>query len=124
MEIEFIEPFKIAKFTTHNIRRNSDGSIDEATITYEIPPGRMDPTTGWIDYTPDSYYTPDSFEDAGVKEAISLAMVEWTPEVRAAYKAHVMETYVPPPTDTGATLSYDQIDTLLNEIITTDGTGS
>ena len=114
MEVEFIEPFKITKFTTHNIRTNSDGSVDEAIITYEIPPGEMNQTTGWIDYT------PDSFEDAGVKEAITLAMVEWTPEVRAAYKAYVMENYVPPYTQT-APLSYEQIDSILSDIVANDG---
>jgi hypothetical protein len=118
MNVEYIDPYKIAKFTVTKYSLEPDSSFLQTTITYEIPPGEMDPTTGWVDFT------ADSFDDPDIKEAIAIAVNEWTPEVRAAHKAHVMETYVPSPTDVNTALSYDQIDTLLDDIIATDGTSS
>lgn len=115
MNIEYIEPYKIAKFNVNKSFVESDGSFVQITVTYEIPPGEMNPVTGWIDYN------VDSFDDPDIKEAIAIAVNEWTPEVVSAYKAHVMETYVPTPSNANATLSYDQIDAALNNIIASDG---
>ncbi len=118
MNVEYIDPYKIAKFTVTKYSLEPDSSFLQTTITYEIPPGEMDPTTGWVDFM------ADSFDDPDIKEAIAIAVNEWTPEVRAAYKAHVMETYVPPNTGTTSALSYDQIDALLNDVIANDGTSN
>lgn len=115
MNIEYIGPYKIAKFSVNKSFIESDGSFVQIAVTYEIPPGEMNSSAGWIDYD------VDSFDDPDVKEAIAIAVTQWTPDVVAAYKAHVMETYVPSPTDMSATLSYDQIDALLNEVIASDG---
>lgn len=109
MQVDFTGPFKIAKFSITKIYEDSNVVID-----YEIPPGEMNSRNGWIDYT------ADSFEDPDIKEAISIAEIEWTAEIRSAYKSYVMETYIPSISE-NVTLTYDQIDALLNDIIAKDG---
>ncbi len=94
MEVEFIEPFKILKFTITKIITESNKVTNFNSIVYEIPPGEMHPTLGWIDYD------ENSFDDYEIKAAVSLAIDVWTPEIRQLYKDYVIENHAvvsPPP---------------------------
>lgn len=99
----------LAPYNIINITVTTETSI----VTYEIPPCYFN-GVAWEDTAEDDYEHPE------LKQAINSTLSYWTQDVKEAYKADFLKTYVPRPQHSLSPLKYYEIETILDTLIAAD----